>query len=198
MGAALGLPFEKAIAFKKEHKITFGVMGSHLGEMRDLWKYIKVKEREVLRDVLLREYLTDVTATIAIGVRSEEVINTLEAAFRDPCYALTLGTSDDLVKIRRVSGIAQAQACMHADFENTVLSGDKTGLYEPAIDLRATPVSYVIRAPQVFLLPTDFTFEGDARSVSQRQLFTFVGSPITLKEPIPAYRVNGTTFELLQ
>ncbi len=198
MGAALGLTFEEAMAFKKEHAIAFGVIGSHTGEMRDLWKYTKIKESETLRDVLIREYLTDFAATIAIGAPVEEVVNTLETAFHTPAYALTLGTSDDLVKIRRISGVVRAEECMHADFENTVLSGDKTTLYDPAIDLRATPVSYTIRAPQVVLLPTDFTFVGDARRVSCRELFTFVGSPITLKEPILAYRVNGNQFEMLQ
>jgi len=198
MGAALGLPFEEVIAFKKEHEIGFGVTGSHEGEMRDLWKYVKIKERETLRDVLIREYITDVKATIAIGAPDKGVIHMIEAAFRDPSYALTLGTSDDLVKIRRVSDVERAQACKHAHFENTVLSGDKTALWEPVIDLRATPVSYVIRAPQVFLLPTDFAFEEGARRISDRALFTFVGSPVILKEPIPAYCVNGGTFELLQ
>jgi len=36
MGAALGLTFDEAIAFKKKHAIAFGVTGSHAGEMRDL------------------------------------------------------------------------------------------------------------------------------------------------------------------
>ena len=198
MGAALGLTLEEAIAFKKEHDIAFGVIGSHMGEMRDLWKYTKIKEKETLRDVLIREFMTDFAATIAIGAPGEEIVNVLEAAFHNPEYALTLGTSDDLVKLRRISGVVLAEECMHADFENTELSGDKTALYDPAIDLRATPVSYTIRAPQVVLLPTDFTFEGGARRVSHRKLFTFVGSPITLKEPISAYHVNGHRFEMLQ
>jgi CRISPR-associated protein Cas5t len=198
MGAALGLAFDEAIAFKKKHAIAFGVIGSHTGEMRDLWKYIKIKENETLRDVLIREYVTDFTATIAIGALLEAVMDTIESAFHSPTYALTLGTSDDLVKLRRISGVVLAEECLHADFENTVLSGDKTALYEPTIDLRETPVSYTIRAPQVFLLPTDFTFTGDARRISRRELFTFVGSPITLKEPIRAYHVNGNRFEMLQ
>ncbi len=199
-GAALGLPFSQAMAFKKEHDIAFGVIGSHSGEMRDLWRYIKIKEKAVLRDVLLREYLTDFGATIALGAPIEEDVCALAAAFRDPAYALTLGTSDDLVKILHVSQVVDVEEHAHADFENTVLSGDKTGLYDPAIDLQATPVSFTIRSPQVYLLPTDFSFEGrdGGRRVSRRELFTFVGSPITLKEPIPAHRADGHTFALLQ
>jgi CRISPR-associated protein Cas5t len=198
MGAALGLTFDEAIAYKKKHAIAFGVIGSHKGEMRDLWKYSKIKESETLGDVLIREYMTDFSATIAIGAPLEEVVTTIETAFHAPTYALTLGTSDDLIKLRRISSVVLAEECIQADFENTVLSGDKTALYDPAIDLRATPVSYTIRAPEVVLLPTDFTFVGDARRISRRQLFTFVGSPITLKEPISAHHVNGNRFEMLQ
>lgn len=198
MGAALGLTFDEAIAYKKKHAIAFGVIGSHKGEMRDLWKYSKIKESETLKDILIREYMTDFAATIAIGAPLEGVVTTIETAFHTPTYALTLGTSDDLVKLRHISGVVLAEECMQADFENTVLSGDKTALYDPAIDLRATPVSYTIQAPQVVRLPTDFTFVGGARRVSGRGLFTFVGSPITLKEPIRAYLVNGHRFEMLQ
>ncbi len=199
-GAALGLSFDHAMAFKKEHDLAFGVIGSHAGEMRDLWRYIKIKERTVIRDVLIREYITDFAATIALGAPLEEDARVLAAAFHDPAYALTLGTSDDLVKILHVGDAAEADEHTHADFENTVLSGDKTGLYDPAMDLQATPVSYTIRSPQVFLLPTDFSFDASSggRRVSRRALFTFVGSPITLKEPIPAHRANGHTFALLQ
>jgi len=198
MGAALGMPFDEAMAFKNERCIAFGVVGSHAGEMRDLWKYIKVKEGEAIRDVLIREYLTDFVGTIACGAPDEEDAHSLREAFRNPIYALTLGTSDDLVKLRHISEVARADECLHADFENTVLDGDKSALYDPAIDLMATPVSYTIRAPQVFLLPTDFAFAGGGRRVRCRKLFTFVGSPIILKEAIPAYRAHGHTFALLQ
>jgi CRISPR-associated protein Cas5t len=198
IGAALGMPFDEAMAFKNERGIAFGVIGSHAGEMRDLWKFIKVKQGAALRDVLIREYLTDFVGTIACGAPDEEDAHTLEAAFRNPAYALTLGTSDDLIKLRRVSEVTRADESMHADFENTVLEGDKAALYDPAIDLAATPVSYTIRAPQVFLLPTDFAFKQGGRRVRCRKLFTFVGSPITLKEAIPTYRARGHAFALLQ
>ncbi len=197
MGAALGLPFDEAIAYKKERQIRFGVVGFHEGEMRDLWKYVKIKHRESLRDVLLREYLTDFRASIALGAPREEDAQALEQAFRDPTYALSLGTSDDLVKMRRIHCARQVGESMCTAFENTILSGDKTGLYDHAIDLRTTDVTYTIRAPSVFLLPSDFTFAGDERRVSRRELFTFVGSPITLKDPISAYTVDEKTFEML-
>ena len=67
MGAALGLNFEDAMRFRKENGICFGVMGLNKGEMRDLWKYNKIKSGESLKDVLIREYLTDVSLMIAIG-----------------------------------------------------------------------------------------------------------------------------------
>lgn len=197
MGAALGLPFDEALAFKKEHDVSFGIIGTHQGDMRDLWKYWKVKHNETIKDVLIREYVTDFEATIAVGAPAEATSATIREAVCHPTYALTLGTSDDLVKIRHVSDIAHVEPSMHTDFENTALSGDSISRYDVALDIRNTSVTTPIRAPQAFLLPTDFTFEKGGRRVSQRKLFTFVGSPITLKEPIRTYSVNGRTFEML-
>lgn len=197
MGAATGLDFEKAMTFRKQKNILFGVIGSHQGEMKDLWKYNKIKSKESLKDVLIREYLTDFSLNIAIASRERTVLSEVRDCFCNPKYALTLGNSDDLFKIKHISSIVEAAKDECSTFENTVLAGDQTVDYESAIDLKNTPITYRVRAPQVFLLPTAFSFNEEERRVSKREQFTFVGSPIKLKQPLSVYKVEDIMFFLL-
>ena len=197
MGAALGLNFENAMKCRKENGILFGVRGSNKGEMRDLWKYNKIKSGESLKDVLIREYLTDVMLAIAIGSESREALSKVKDSFSNPKYALSAGNSDDLLKVCSVGNITEVKEEQWSEFENTVLPGNQTFQYESLIDLKNTPITYKIKAPQVFLLPTEFSFVGEERRVSRREQFTFVGSPIRLRDPIHAYRIDDFTVALL-
>jgi CRISPR-associated protein Cas5t len=222
MGAAMGFDFEEAMTFRKQNNILFGVIGSHQGEMKDLWKYNKLetdkKEKGTLieefltdlkgklqtgsypifrKDVLIREFLVHVSLTIAIASKEQIVLSELRKCFYSPRYALTLGNSDDLFKIIKIGNIAEAEKVECFTFENTVLAGDLTLDYESAIDLKNTPITYRVRAPQVFLLPTSFSFKGEERRVSKRQQFTFVGSPIKLKQPLSVYKVEDMIFPLI-
>lgn len=197
VGAALGLSFEDAMRFREENGLSLGVIGRHQGEIRDLWKYHKIKTEEVISDVLLREYLVDFKMKLSVGVKDVEIASRVRDSFLNPYYALTLGNSDDLLKICKVGQIEEIEDSLSSEFQNTVLPGDHTGVYEPMLDLENTPITETVRAPQVFLLPTAFRFKGNERRVSQREHFTFVGSPIQLKEPIPAFQVEGDTVVLL-
>lgn len=197
MGAAIGLSFEDVMSFREQKGILFGVVGSSKGEMKDLWKYNKVKSNESLKDVLIREYLTDFSLNIAIASRERTVLSEVRDCFCNPKYTLTLGNSDDLFKIKHISSIVETAKDECSNFENTVLAGDQTLDYESAIDLKNTPITYRVRAPQVFLLPTAFSFNEKERRVSKREQFTFVGSPIKLKQPLSVYKVEETMFFLL-
>jgi CRISPR-associated protein Cas5t len=202
MGAALGLNFEKAMKFREENDIRFGVVGVHKGEMRDLWKYNKIKtsykeDGSDRHDILIREYLTDIALKIAVGAEDEQTLTKIREAFLNPKYALTAGNSDDLLKIYRVSSITKADECQYSDFEVTVLPGNQTGEYESLLDLKNTPITYTVRAPQVYLLPTAFKFNGDERRIIERNHLTFVGSPIRLKNPISTYNIGDGMFALL-
>lgn len=197
MGAAIGLSFKDVMSFREQEGILFGVIGSNKGEMKDLWKYNKVKSNESLKDVLIREYLTDLSLNIAVGSEDQITLSKVRDSFCNPKYAITLGNSDDLFKIMHVSPIVKADKVECSIFENTVLAGDQTLDYESAIDLKNTPITYRVRAPQVFLLPTSFNFKGEERRVSKRQQFTFVGSPIKLKQFLSVYKVDSLIFSLL-
>jgi len=197
MGAAMGLSFEKAMEFREQKNILFGVIGSNKGEMKDLWKYNKVKSGEFLKDVLIREYLTDFSLTIAIASEDQAVLSEIRNSFHNPRYALTLGNSDDLFKIKYIGPVVESEDEQCSIFENTLLVGEQTLNYEPDIDLKNTPITYRVRAPQVFLLPAAFSFNGEERRVKERKQFTFIGSPIKLKNPISVYKVEDKRFHLL-
>jgi len=203
MGAALGLSFEKAMQFRKEKGIFFGVIGSSEGKMRDLWKYNKIKtsykeDGSDRQDILIREFLTDFSLILAVGAEDEKVITEIRSGFLNPRYALSAGNSDDLLKIRCITSVFKTEASQCSNFENTILAGNQTLQYESPKDLlENTAITYTIKAPQVFLLPVAFRFNGEERRVSERKQFTFVGSPIKLKESIKAYNVNERMFALL-
>ncbi|MBF0538989.1 MAG: CRISPR-associated protein Cas5 [Nitrospirae bacterium] len=197
MGAAMGLDIEAAMNFRADNKISFGVSATYKGELRDLWKYNKVKTKETLKDVLIREFLVDYELTLVIASKDEKALSEINGAFGDPKYALTLGNSDDLLKIRRIGNIVTAQQSQSTDFENTVLPDIRAFEYESMIDLKDTPITYRVRAPQIYLLPTAFSFTVRQRRVSKREHFIFVGSPIRLKNPITAYTIDDLQVVLL-
>lgn len=202
VGAALGLPLQKSYKFAAEHGLLVGVRGSHNGVMRDLWNYRKVTGKEknytpqdirnrMHYSILIREYLTDCDFTFYFGAESAETLETVRESMKAPVFALTAGNSDDLLKITTVSPITAMNAESLKQFDHTVLPGDVSAECTPAIDFRQLPVTQTVDTPQVFLLPTEFAFEGEQRIVVQRKLFTFLGSPVKLRTPVTGYVIGG-------
>jgi CRISPR-associated protein Cas5t len=202
MGAALGLSYEDAINYRKEQQIYLGVIGNHTGEMKDLWKHIKKRRPTKTKsrytgDVLIRESLIDFSFSVFIGCQQKEILKEIRKSFQSPYYALTAGNSDDLVKIQKIHGIVELGEKEIKEFENTVLPKDQTADYEVSVDIANKPITYRIDAPLVYLLPTDFSFDGKERRVSEREHFTFVGSPIQLQTPLSGYQLENRNFMLL-
>lgn len=208
VGAALGLPLQKAHEFAAEHGLLVGVRGSHKGLMRDLWNYRKVTGKEkkytpvdirnrMHYSILIREYLTDCDFTFYFGAESAESLETVREAMKAPVFALTAGNSDDLFKITMVSPVTGVSAEPLTQFDHTVLPGDVSAECTPAIDFRQLPVTQTVDTPQVFLLPSEFAFEGEQRTVVERKLFTFVGSPVNLKTPVTGYVIDDKQVVLL-
>lgn len=208
MGAALGLSLQDAHAYSRTYGIQIGVYGSHKGLMRDLWNYRKVTKKEKKftpadiknrkhYSILIREYLTDCEFFFFFGAASKEPVAALREAMKNPVYALTVGNSDDLLKITRISPIEEVKEEPLAQFDHTILPGDVSAECLPAIDFHTLPVTQTVDTPQVFLLPTKFNFEGDRRVVSERLPFTFVGSPVTIATPVPGFVLDGKHIVML-
>jgi len=111
IGAVKGLGLEAAHSYVDENNILVGMTGSHKGMMKDLWNYRKItgKEKNYTEEdiknrkhysVLIREYLFDCDFTFFFGVDNQNVAVDLRECFLSPFYALTIGNSDDLFKVR--------------------------------------------------------------------------------------------------
>lgn len=195
-GAALGLSFEQAMDMR-EDGLLCGIWGRHSGEAGDLWKFQKIKSGEVISAVLTREILYDLDLHIIYAHQEKEKVETIRRAFLCPVYALSAGTSDDLIKLRRVGKVRETGAEPHQHYECTVLPGDHSRNFESSIKLENLPLGKPVRAPRVFLLPVSFTFNGEERRVKSRAHFTFIDTPVTLNKPVPAIASEGKVFPLL-
>lgn len=195
-GAASGLDFPAAMALR-EQGLRVGVLGQHGGEARDLWKYQKIKAGEVISAVLTREILTDLELRLLYAFPRRPEAEALRQAFASPVYALTAGTSDDLVKIRRVSPVTASEPEPLGQLEQTLLPGDHSQNFASSIAPNRIPIHQTLRPPQVFLLPTAFSFSGQERRISERKPFTFVDTPIQLKKPVIGIPWEGRSYPLL-
>lgn len=195
-GAALGLSFEQAMGLR-EGGLLCGIWGRHSGEASDLWKFQKIKSGEVISAVLTREILCDLNLNIIYAHQEKGEIEGLRRAFLCPVYALSAGTSDDLIKLRQVGEVLEIGAEPHQHYECTVLPGDHSRNFESSIKLEDLPLGKPVRVPRVFLLPISFTFNGEERRVKNRAHFTFIDTPVTLNEPVPAIASGGKVFPLL-
>jgi len=197
LGAALGLSFEQAMHYKKENQIRFGIIGKSEGKYKDLWKYRKIKQGEILSAVLLKEYLYNFQMELYIVANDLNIVEEVKTSFQNPYYALTLGSSDDLLKIIKVGDIKEAEKTFISNFCDTILPGDYSSNYIANFKIEEIPILQEIHAPQVHLLPTDFDFNGEKRHIKRREPFTIVNIPIKLKEPIEGLHVDGREVALL-
>ena len=198
VGAAAGLSFADAMKFcREENQLGFGVIGTNNGRVRDLWKYRKIKSGEVISAVLLREYLIDLDLRMYITSGEESIVNQIRTNFLDPYYALTAGSSDLLYKIKSVSKVFSIIPERVRDFKDTVIPGNQSGNFESNIDIKKIPLMRDIYAPTVQLLPTEFEFHGEERRVKSRKPFTFVDTPILLKQPVTGFQIDGRSVALI-
>lgn len=200
MGAAMGLSLESAHDYAAKNKILVSVYGQHKGMMKDLWNYRKIKNKEYSAediknrthyDTLIREYLYYNEFFFYFGSSNLKSLKELRKAFSSPVYALTVGNSDDLLKICEIHEISELTEERLNLFEHTVLPGDISKSYKHDIDFEKIPITTTVFTPQVFLLPTKFVFKGNERRVIERNLFTFVSTPVILEKTITGYIIDG-------
>ena len=137
---------------------------------KDLWKYHKVKSGEVISDVLLREYVVDLSLALVYGTEDNAMAQRIARGFNDPVYALTAGHSDSLLVLCSVE-------LMETDWEPLesvyfcAVPHDMTGAYQADKSVLDLPLTESIRAPQVFNLPVRFNFEGERRTIAGAGIF---------------------------
>lgn len=207
MGAALGLSIQETHAFANENSIQVSVSGKAKGTMKDLWNYRKVTTKSFSEaemksrphySVLTREYLVYPEFHFIYAAEDSAILQKIRDAFCHPVYALTAGNSDDLLKIVSVSEVSAYSPVMLSEFEHTILPGDAASKcrYDVRSLLRDKPVTFSLRMPEVYTLPTGFTFDGDVRTGVNLLPFTFISHKVTLSEPVEGYVIDGKNFVL--
>lgn len=183
-GAALGLSPKTAQDYFNED-FELGIAGVHLGKSNDLWKYQKLKGKEFISDILIREIHFENKFVFVFGHDNISKIKELESAFRYPSFALTLGNSDSLAKICAIKIEEELVLC--DKLENCVVEGNilQEVLNNPesmefSLHDGIDPISHDV--------PIEFSYHSDygIRRVIKRKELSFIG---------PTVYVNGFIFK---
>lgn len=185
-GAALGLGFKDALTYFKKNKISVGCIIKNQGFGKDLWNYSKIKGKEVIKSILSREFLYDVNFDIFFTCEKQNIIEELYEAFNNPYFALTLGNSDEIVKISRIEICDNVGLKEVIDVKDTWIGGNFINDFELDWDkVKTLPIKSTIKPPIVKNLPIDFRFNNnDEREATRFSKFTFLGDVHLLKKPI--------------
>src|SRR5208337_2152997 len=182
LGAALGLGLPDTYRFFTEGGLRIGVGGWHEGELRDLWKFQKLGDKEVKADVLLRECWTDVRLALVVETPEDKTATTVANAFNSPAYPLTAGPSDALLKAVAVR-VEDVQPIATRVLVHALIFREISPHYELHESLLEIPFHRAIRAPAIERLPVGFAFEPDGRRrLVGRDMVSFVADAIRLAE----------------
>lgn len=196
VGAAVGLSYREAQGYVQGRRLSLGIVGKSSGRAKDLWKHRKIKSKEIVSSVVVRELLMNLSVRFFIA-GSKGAIEELYDAFMAPRYALTLGTSDDLALWDRPEILQNLSITSLERLENTCVRGDISGNCRVDLDISNVPLNRSIRPPRVALLPCSFSFDKGERRVSSKENFTFVDLPIKLDEPVKGIVADGEAVPLL-
>lgn len=188
-GAALGIKFQDALEYFKRNAISVGCTVQNQGMGKDLWNYSKISGKTVKKDILMREFLYDVNIDIFIGCNDSDIIEELNQAFTSPYFALTLGNSDELVKISSIVICDEVDNAECKDIKDTWICGNYINDFELDWEkVKTLPIKSTIRPPIIKNLPIDFIFnDNDEREATKFRKFTFLGDIHLLKKPVIVY-----------
>ncbi|MBN8679684.1 MAG: CRISPR-associated protein Cas5 [Chitinophagales bacterium] len=186
-GAALGKSPKAAQEWFERDDWQLGISGISEGYAKDLWKYNNKwdKENGWESSVLLREILFDNRFFAIFGSPTESKILTLKEAFWEPKYALTLGSSDSLVKV--VSAEIVGKPATSRELSNCLTPGNVlSNVLENVFNWDDFSI-YSTSEPIAYDLPTRFKYESDygVRRVMRRKTFSFIGNPMQLNFEVP-------------
>jgi CRISPR-associated protein Cas5t len=214
-GAALGKDFKRTWAFFKTNAIAVGVNGTSDGNGIDLWRYKKMaaqpktdEEKTVMKefdrnqivrgDILNREFLAEPEFNICYTAPESNVIEELRNSFRSPCYALSLGSSDDIAKVKYVSEICKPDERNDVtSLRGTLVKG--TLLDNIAFDweaIKKSGVAKILKAPMVKQLIVDFEFNGEKRRGIRYSPFTFLIGEHRLDNPVTVFAIEKQFFPI--
>ena len=189
-GAALGKSFEDTLNFFKHNHIGVGCRGQHQGQGNDLWNYTKLKSGgKADKDIIMRKFLYGFQGDLYYLCKDEQVAKDLYQAFLSPYYGLTLGNSDELIKIKEIIWHEEIKEEKSTSLSNTWVYGDQLAEIELNWEeIKKLPVVQTIIPPSVKTLATDYSFDSKgARQGERYRNFTFLGNQQKLTQEIPVY-----------
>jgi CRISPR-associated protein Cas5t len=188
-GAALGKSPKAAQEYFERDHWSLGIWGTSEGYTKDLWKYRTLDSNpDKASSIVLREILFDNLWVAVFGCEKKERVEEVLAAFRQPVYALTLGSSDSLAKVVSADIITETiettrmEYCLvpgnvMADVQEHIFDGNEFSIYTTS-------------EPIAFDLPVRFQYESDygVRRVVRRKTLSFIGAPMTLNYSVLGIR----------
>ena len=190
-GAAMRMSPKETQEFFDSAEFAMGVYGTSQGQAKDLWKYRKLKSRgEVISAVLSKEILFFNNYYIVYGAQDSAMIKKIRTSFDHPGYALTLGSSDSLAKVRLISDFELAESDM---VENCLMEGNIIAEVLEHSNNGLDFSLYSSREPISHNLPTRFEYESDygIRRVVKRKEFSFVGKEMKLNIRKKGIKINN-------
>lgn len=195
VGAALGLSPPDAQSFFNENHIKIGVAGNSKAKSKDLWKYCnQTKEMWLYHpntgssSIIHREFLYDTRLFLVFASDVAEAIEEIAEGFESPKFALTLGSSDSLAKIKAVHQALIIRT--QQEVAQCYLEGDvMMEIEKRAQDVFDFSISSV---PSLHRLPTAFEYESPygKRQVSRTRIYSMIQGEAKLN-----YAVEGVTFQ---
>jgi CRISPR-associated Cas5-like protein len=166
------------------------------GYGKDLWKYHKRKSGKDIPtpDVLFREFQYGNTYRLFL-FGDRKLVKDFAEALKNPTFALTLGSSEELVNIRVVHiNNDLGEPILLSKFKNTIIPGDHRGGYKPNID-RSTlrSILYNLTPPEFIHMPVLFDYDANKGRTPKRvePITLTVGFELELQTPLRGYQIDG-------
>ncbi len=188
-GAALGKTPKETQEFFSQNKFTLGIYGKSEGKARDLWKYNDFQSGSIIkRDIYYRNiyYLVFKSETANI--------EKLKAAFENPYYALTLGNSDSLAKVKIIEDykLEKSNFIEYALIEGDIINEVMNENFETGNEFSI----YTTSDPIVYNLPVEFSYESDygIRRVVKRKKYSFISKRMKLNIEKEGIKIKNNIF----
>jgi len=189
-GAAMGMSAKMAQDFFDQSKFKLGILGTRKGKTSDTWKYNRRTTNMHLYDSLIdggviqRELLIFNHFVLVFTSENKSQLDRLKKGFEFPVFALTMGNSDSLAKVKIIE--TDLQVSRQSTINNCVVAGDVVGDVLRNSDTNLEFSIYQTSEPITYDLPTRFDYSSDygKRTIGEIGTFSFINQEMKLNYDI--------------